>query len=252
MTKFILEYSTTPVRIDLTGAHPYLDWKGSENLEKCAKKVLDSGIDWQNLHEEKLKKIVILPDETRITRLFFKVSLINQFNSNKEYGIYESYEFPDAMIRQMADDNSWNRVTTGLAIQYCCSFHYPAGNSDECFVLGTIHLLDTEWNACEVSTNWRADRNIFCDTRTFARPGTEACKHYPELAIGKPLSISGLTGCDMFSNPVVMAYDDECLTLRYGKNDYIIKIGEPFRSDDTGRDYTTFFLDVCLKFIPQK
>lgn len=247
MPNLILNYNTTPSVIDLTGARPGVDWKGNKSLEICARRVFESGIDWKKQHGMKFKEWTLVPDETIVSRIYFQVFIYDKLGQAHQYGTYESYDFPDAIARQMADDKSWSIDGTNLFIQLCCSLIYPNGSSDDCYVMAGISLLDPKWNVCEVGINWRADHNIDCNTRRFARPWTDACNNYPELAAGKPLSINGLTGCEIFSDPIVVDYNDEGLTFRYGSDEHTIKVGQPFKSNDTGKNYTTFNMTISLK-----
>ena len=133
MTKFIREYSTIPGKIDLTGAHPGIDWKGDKRLELCIKMLQESGIDWQALPEARVAKFVNMPEGTRITRLFYRVFIYTVDPIPKFFASFDHCDFPDAMIRQMADYNPARNNISGLFVQACCSIVYPNGNENECY-----------------------------------------------------------------------------------------------------------------------
>ena len=134
MANIIREYRTTPATFDLANAHPFVDWKGSKNLELCVQMIREADIDWLSLPEEELEKLVMLPEGTRVTRLFYNV-FISTYNPYFEpYAEYDHCDFPDAMARQMADDAN-RGVVTGLFIQVCAAFIYPNGYEDKCYVM---------------------------------------------------------------------------------------------------------------------
>lgn len=254
----ILEYRTTPTPIDLTGARPGVDWKGSKDFEQCIQSLYDSGIDWKTQPEKELAKLVGTPDGTRITRLYYKVFLETGDSNQYEYAQYDHCDFPEAMARQMADDDSGKEIE-GLFIQMCEDSIYPNGYED-CYVMEGKsfslykHTLDKysaqcKWNVCIVGTFWQADHYTDCEERYFARPGTEAAKQYQVIEPGMPLSLKGLEGDEFFPDPIVTAFNVDGLTFQYDNCTYTITPGEGFISDPTGRDYATFELRICLKLI---
>lgn len=276
MANIIREYRTTPASFDLTNAHPFVDWKGSKNLELCVQMIRETAIDWLTWPEKELEKLVKLPEGTRVTRLFYNVFISTNNPNFEPYAEYDHCDFPDAMARQMADDAN-RGVVTGLFIQVCAAFIYPNGYEDKCYVMAAKtfkndrHYLGDEliitdkqepslrkgkhppvplkWNICSLCINWRADHYTDSEKCIYARPRTEASKEYPNIVKGKPLALKNVTGRELFPDPIVLDYNNDELTFQYGECQYTITPTEPFHSDEKGMNYTTFVLSISLKLV---
>jgi|GEM_PF-3248189 len=143
MNNIIREYRTTPISIDLSGAHPCSDWKGDKRLGQCLQMLLDADIDWQAQPEKRLEELKNLPEGTRVTRLYYKVFIYTSSLFSSEFADFDHCDFPNALTRQMADCDNTDTPAMGLFIQTCASFIYPNGNENDCYVMnGNTFMLN--------------------------------------------------------------------------------------------------------------
>lgn len=174
---------------------------------------------------------------------------------DEKYITLSDNEFPAKLIDKLLEDDNSHRLDdiASMKIEAMMTIY------DEPLTMERTHILNDEdknewypqkpleWDICKVSVNWRADRHYDSDERIFARPGTSASQHYPNLVAGHPMSLNNLTGSDLFPNPIFLNYGPESITFSYGKEQYTVTTEKAFQSDDTGRDYTTFWLSIKLE-----
>ena len=383
MKNIIREYRTTPAVIDMSGARPGSDWKGDNRLGQCIQMLLDANIDWQAQPEKRLETLKMLPDGTRITRLYYKVFTYTNYPVPSEFADYDHCDFPNALARQMADCGQMGAPIKGLLVQTCTSFLYPNGNMNECYVMngntfmlnnyltghpsyaGSPHiallllmakekqewndptnfdlsdghplnlseqaslfdrshictqlaislgrnyrkptsqychidakdfpqqLIDRlaeddaknllgdvtsieidaaiktaertfqrtytfslpadyppKWDVCKVDLDWRADHNMFGESKCYARPGTFAAFKYPNIYSLHPIRIDDMPvpskGARLFGIPEIIWYDDNSMTIRYDERNITLRPEEPFKASK-GLDYTTFTLTIRLE-----
>lgn len=108
-----------------------------------------------------------------------------------------------------------------------------------------------------LSVDWRADRHEESHSIEFERPTEDNPRPKHPVVAGEVLSDKRLPMSSswghLFASVIVKAFDEESLTVQYGQNEYVIRAGDPWKKlDESGMDYTTFWLFLGLKYVEPK
>lgn len=113
---------------------------------------------------------------------------------------------------------------------------------------------NTKWNVAVLNISWRADRHEESHSIEFERPTDDnPSPEYPVVKGGilsdARLPMSSEWGA-LFASVKVKDFDDESLTVQYGKTTYTVRAGQPWvKLDEGGMSYTSFWLFLGVKYV---
>jgi len=113
------------------------------------------------------------------------------------------------------------------------------------------------WNVAVLNIDWRADRHEESHCIEFERPTENNPRPKFPVVVGEVLSDDRLPMSSswrhLFATVVVKAFDEESLTVQYGKREITVRAGEPWvKLGENGMDYTTFWLFLGLRYVEPK
>ena len=242
---------------------PESGWTGSRHIGELLEKACKQQ-DWKDPYIVQNREWPLNPSELNslykraVRNIVLTVSLGHRGKPPVEkYITLDADDFPQKLEEKLLADDREGKLDDIASMCIVADMLIDG----EPHIMNFTHKLDDEdesawyppvplkWNICRVCIDWCADRYSNCVERIFAKPGTEASNQYPNIVKDRPLFLRGLTGGDMFPDPVVIDYDIDGLTFQYGKCQYTVTPDERFHSDPSGRDYTTFWLTISLELI---
>lgn len=110
------------------------------------------------------------------------------------------------------------------------------------------------WNVAVLNIDWRADRHEESHCIEFERPTPDNPHPKYPVVKGGVLSKARLPMSDswgqLFASIKVKKFDDESLTVQYGKTTHTVRLGQPWvKLGEGGMSYTSFWLFLGVEHV---